>query len=118
MSNRRTYDSYVRPVQDWEFNYESTHVRDFFHHHPYLYCLQDRVDAQVFDLFEDMGKLLDWCKENCEGAYTTNIVNCLPDGDDWVKTPLGQDMMFIGFELEKDAFLFNLTWNEKDKRDV
>ena len=88
-------------------------VRGWYCGYPYIIRWEPSDEIKQFRLYEHLDGAIKWCKENCNGEYTTNVfrVTEFEDSSNWGFDEFsGYDLCFFAFTDERDLLMFTLKW--------
>ncbi len=105
------YQNYNDPDR----NLRASRIKDYYHGYPYIVVFTtSRGDpwTRYPSWIEAYKAIEEWCKENCQGKWRTEIHRVIQDyWGNWEMNDVGGgDALFFAFKDVNDAFMFKLKW--------
>lgn len=109
--NRRQYDRFHDP----DYNIRATHIKDYYHGYPFVYCFTDRSHTIYEEdiWYSGMITIHKWCDNNLSDKFRMDFLRVVKDEytKEWHINELGGgDYIFIAFKNEQDYIHFLLRW--------
>jgi len=102
-------------ITDPDKNLRASRIKDYYHGYPYIVIFTtSRGDpwTRYLDWLTAYSAIEEWCKENCEDKWQTDIHRVIQDScGNWEMNDIGgADTLFFAFKNANDAFMFKLKW--------